>query len=268
MPVDYDRRIARAQELAAAHPESAELLKFYCGLARIQSDIFDVLRTSDKLRSNSETDPRSLARYFPNLLEFVGCHGPEHLAEFAREWLAEHDKSKDVRENILAAYWEGDRTAPPELQFFARVLLQPFAESLAERAARSLVGQPPVQQGVSIAVCPFCGAKPALAVLRGEGDGAKRSLVCSLCATEWVYRRVVCPNCGEENKDRLPIYISEQSEYVNVSACDTCKCYLKSIDLTKDGHAVPLVDEIATVALNIWAEEHGYVKLETNLLGM
>jgi formate dehydrogenase maturation protein FdhE len=28
------------------------------------------------------------------------------------------------------------------------------------------------------------------------------------------------------------------------------------------------VDEIATVALNIWAEEHGYSKLEPNLLGM
>jgi hypothetical protein len=51
-------------------------------------------------------------------------------------------------------------------------------------------------------------------------------------------------------------------------ACDTCKTYLKAIDLTKDGHAVPIVDEIATVALNIWAEERDYMKLETNLLGM
>jgi len=40
------------------------------------------------------------------------------------------------------------------------------------------------------------------------------------------------------------------------------------VDLTKNGHAVPVVDEIATVALNIWAEEHGYSKLEPNLLGM
>jgi formate dehydrogenase maturation protein FdhE len=40
------------------------------------------------------------------------------------------------------------------------------------------------------------------------------------------------------------------------------------VDLTRNGHAVPAVDELATVALNIWADEHGYVKLETNLLGM
>jgi formate dehydrogenase maturation protein FdhE len=28
------------------------------------------------------------------------------------------------------------------------------------------------------------------------------------------------------------------------------------------------VDEIATVSLNLWAEEHGYTKLQLNLLGM
>jgi FdhE protein len=105
-------------------------------------------------------------------------------------------------------------------------------------------------------------------VLRGEGNGAKRWLLCSLCSTEWPFRRVLCPNCGEENKDKLPIYTAQQIGSVRVDACDTCQTYLKSIDLTTDGHAVPVVDEIATVALNIWAEEHGYSKLEANLLGM
>jgi FdhE protein len=265
MTVDYDRRIARAQELAAAYPESADLLNFYCGLARIQSDIFDVLRKSDKLRSSNETDPRALARYFPSLLEFVERHAPEHLADFARTLLA---GPRDARENILTGYWEGDRTTPQEAQFLARLLLQPFAESLAERSARPFVGQSRDEPSGSIALCPFCSAKPVLAVLRGEGDGGKRSLICSLCSTEWEYRRIVCPNCGEENRDQLPIYIAEQTGYVRVDACDTCKSYLKSVDFTKNGHAVPIVDELATVALNIWAEEHGYVKLETNVLGM
>jgi formate dehydrogenase maturation protein FdhE len=40
------------------------------------------------------------------------------------------------------------------------------------------------------------------------------------------------------------------------------------VDLTKDGHAVPMVDEIATLALTLWAEENGYAKIETDLLGM
>jgi FdhE protein len=104
--------------------------------------------------------------------------------------------------------------------------------------------------------------------LRGEGDGGKRWLLCSLCASEWQSQRVVCPGCGEENTDKLPIFKAADFPAARVEACDTCRTYLKSIDLTKDGHAIPVVDEMATVALNIWAEEHDYVKLETNLLGM
>ena len=30
----------------------------------------------------------------------------------------------------------------------------------------------------------------------------------------------------------------------------------------------PLVDELASVPLNVWAQEHGYAKLHANLLGM
>ncbi len=105
-------------------------------------------------------------------------------------------------------------------------------------------------------------------MLHGEGDGAKRWLLCAVCSTEWPFRRVLCWNCGEENKDKLPIYTAAEFPAVRVDACDNCHIYLKSIDLTTDGHAVPLVDEIAAVALDIWAEEHEYSKLETNLLGM
>jgi FdhE protein len=105
-------------------------------------------------------------------------------------------------------------------------------------------------------------------VLRGEGDGAKRWLLCSLCSTEWPYLRVSCPNCGERDKDKLPVYVVSDMDHIRVDACEQCKTYIKSIDLTRDGHAVPVVDELATVALNIWAEDRGYAKLEANLLGL
>jgi FdhE protein len=100
-------------------------------------------------------------------------------------------------------------------------------------------------------------------VLRGEGDGAK-----GLCDLEWSYRRLICANCGEEDKEKLSVFVAAGIEHVRVEACDTCRTYLKSVDLTKDGFAVPVVDEIATVALNLWADEQGYTKIETNVLGM
>jgi FdhE protein len=79
---------------------------------------------------------------------------------------------------------------------------------------------------------------------------------------------VACPNCSEADKDKLPVYTSGETGFVRLDACDSCGTYIKSIDLTRNGHAVPLVDELAAVSLSIWAEEHGYHKAEPNLLGM
>jgi FdhE protein len=53
-----------------------------------------------------------------------------------------------------------------------------------------------------------------------------------------------------------------------VDACDTCHSYIKSVDMTKNGRAVPVVDELATLSLSLWAQEKGYAKLEVNLLGI
>jgi FdhE protein len=144
--------------------------------------------------------------------------------------------------------------------FLRRALLQPYTELQARRSG--------VATGVAAPTCPFCGEKPQAAILREEGDGGKRWLICSLCSTEWEFRRVLCPGCGEESLDRLPVYKAAQFEHVRLEACDTCRVYIKSFDLTRNALAVPPVDDLATVPLNIWAEENGYSKLQPNLLGM
>ncbi len=154
--------------------------------------------------------------------------------------------------------------APPrvsqEAEFLRHLVLQPYA---GRQARRSGISRSSVQP-----LCPFCGEKPVIAVLRPEGDGGKRSLVCSLCSTEWDFRRLLCPHCGEEDKEKLPIYTAEQFPYIRVEACDSCHTYMKAIDLTKNGLAVPEVDELASVALDLWAHENGYTKLQVNLFGI
>lgn len=246
MKSSFDARIQRAADLASRYPAAADLLAFYRELALFQKPIFETLQ------SNGETDVLALGAYFDPLIELIAQRGPAELAAKGPTCL--------TRELLQAAWEDGADAADPYARFFTRVLLQPYAEYLASRAD---VPAPPETR-----TCPFCNARPVAGVLRGEGDGAKRWLLCSLCSTEWPFRRVLCPACGEENKDKLPIYTAAEFDAVRLDACDTCQTYLKSIDLTKDGHAVPVVDEIATVALNIWAEEHGYSKLECNLLGM
>lgn len=253
MRATLDQRIARAAELAASWTEASALLAFYRTLLEFQKPIFE------DLRSRSITDVRALIPHFPRLIELVKGAGTEPLAEFA----SAHLQSAEDRERLVAGYWErspGERGSNPAGLFFAKALLQPYAEYLASRGDIEPQAESPA--------CPFCGNRPVVAALRGAGEGGKRSLICSLCSTEWLYRRIICPNCGEENKDKLPVYTASSIEHVRVEACDTCRVYLKSVDLTKNGRSVPVVDELATVALNIWAEEHDYAKLEPNLLGM
>lgn len=240
----WDRRIARATELQSRFPEASGLLSFYSHIAQFQKSI------AERLSVQPETDPLALAVYYPDFFSMVEQYGPPELSSY----------SSSVHAGVLTDMWTGTAPENEPAKFFARVLLQPFAEALASRGNVD-------KQGAS-AVCPFCNARAVAGILRGEGEGAKRSLLCSLCATEWQYRRIVCPNCGEEDKERLPIYLAGEINSVRIDACDTCRTYIKSVDLTKDGHAVPIVDELATLALTVWADENGYAKAETNLLGM
>jgi FdhE protein len=166
---------------------------------------------------------------------------------------------------MLLGFWQDGSGAPANSDPFETVLswlfLQPYAEYLADHTdSKPPLGTP--------SICPVCGSKPAVGALRPEGDGAKRTLVCALCATEWTYRRIVCPACGEEDVSKLAIYTCKEFNHVRVEACDGCGCYLKAVDLTKDGHAIPVVDELATISLDLWASEHSYRKLRTNLLGL
>ena len=116
-------------------------------------------------------------------------------------------------------------------------------------------------------LCACCGAPPGSALLRPEADGSRRSLVCSLCAYEWPYQRIMCPNCQEQRFEELPIYVAEDFPHLRVECCATCKHYLIAADLVKEPEALPLVDDIAALPLHLWATSRGFAKIETNLLG-
>jgi FdhE protein len=266
----WNQRIERARELAAAHPFAAEGLRFYERVAGFQKSLYAGLLTEDRAERRARPpgslrDELELSLLLPELaafLSFVQDAAPPPLARSAAELSA----AGAMRwEEVLNDFWRAGAmslTAPEALLAWA--FLQPYAEHLADRTERSggaeVHGTPPL--------CPLCSAPPQVGVLRPLGDGAKRSLVCSLCATEWEHRRIVCSACGEENVDKLPVYVAEELDYIRVEACDTCHCYIKTVDLTKDGRAVPVVDELAAIPLSLWAAENRYTKLSTNLLGI
>jgi len=263
----WDRRIRRAAELAAAHPFAAEGLRFYERIAAFQKSLYGDLLAgglpSSALRGALEV-PVLLTAFAP-FLTLVQDIAPPPLAQSAAALSA---AGRARQEELLDTFWRaGARTDEAE-SLLAWTFLQPCAELLANRTIRpeggaEVHGTPPL--------CPLCSGPPHVGVLRPLGDGAKRSLICSFCATEWEYRRIVCPACGEESVDKLPVYASEGTEalsYVRVEACDTCRHYIKTIDMTKNGRAVPVVDELAAIPLSLWAMENGYAKVSSNLLGL
>jgi FdhE protein len=251
----WDLRIERAGELSQKHPVMSDLLMFYAHVARFQKSVYE------KIGHEQDHSMTVLLPFCAPLLSLMEQAGSTSLKQ-AAEAMA-RISTEDWRE-LLSSVWQHEPEAAevaPEFLLFAKILLQPYAEFLAHTST------PPAENILS-AVCPFCGAKPQVAVMRPEGDGGKRSLICSVCATEWNFRRLVCPGCGEEKKENLPVFIAEGIDYVRIDACDTCKTYIKSIDMTKDGRAVPVVDELATTSLNLWAQEKNYQKVEPNLFGV
>ena len=53
-----------------------------------------------------------------------------------------------------------------------------------------------------------------------------------------------------------------------IEACETCKGYVKSIDLTNDARRIPEVDELASISLDLWAAEQGFQRIEPGLAGL
>ena len=259
---DWGKRIERAIDLAERHSSAAEVLAFYRRILEFQKTLYDNIPSRPALSSDGSfrerIDVDAAMRQLPALLLLVQKSGPSKLASQAAEISrTSSEQQRQMLHDFLTAT-DVDESGPTS--FFARALFQPLAEYLATAQGTRL-------EGLSGSVCPVCNAKPQVAVLHPEGDGGKRFLVCSFCVTEWEFRRILCPLCGEEDYQKLPRYSAEDLAAARVEACDTCKYYLKSVDMTVDGHAIPLVDEIATVPLDLWAAEHGYTKISLNLMG-
>ncbi|HUC53973.1 MAG TPA: formate dehydrogenase accessory protein FdhE [Candidatus Cybelea sp.] len=266
---EYAPRILRAERLSSQHAFAAEFLNFYKHIATFQEKLRTQVAASSGAKSSSapaadlraRLDLSVLLPHFRGFLSMIEQHAPPALANSAHQMSL---LSSDSWIASLEAYWQHggkyDQQVGAFAQFLPRAFLQPYAEYRAAQLPRA----PMV---ITIRVCPLCGARPVSGVLRVEGEGGKRFLLCSFCSEEWEFRRIHCPTCGEQAEAKLPVYIAEQLPHIRVEACDTCKFYLTTVDLTKDGHAIPLVDDLAAIPLTLWAHEHGYSRLQPNLLG-
>jgi len=264
MTNSWQKRIHRAEELADQHTSVAEILRFYIQIARFQehlcNGLAEVFGTNVRPAFEQALGPAELSELIPRFASFlsvVESHGPEPLARLGRDLRRRGSQSWS---DLLNSSWAA-LSASQAQEFLARSFLQPYAELV-----RSQVTQRP--KSSAYALCPFCCRKPGLGALRPQGDGASRSLICSFCLAEWDFRRILCPGCGEEDNRKLPVFTASEFDFIRLECCDTCKTYIKTIDLAKNGLAEPVVDEIASAPLDLWAQSRGYAKLQLNVIGM
>ena len=280
----WDARVARARELASIRPAGRDLLTFYAALAEYQR----ALAASAPDAGTFHVD--HVIEAIPAFLAWVRENGGANLAQSV-ERLDRRDldslvasafrrRSNDnyslpakagSHQNEGGSHNSSERVASGFSRKDAAVVENPATlfviEALLQAFAEHLESVDPQTPGATPMRCPRCAGLPVAAVLREEGHGAKRFLLCALCLHEWECLRIVCPACGEQEFDKLPVYTAEQFAHVRIDACDRCHHYIKTIDLSKDGLAVPCVDDIASVSLDLWAQERGYTRLKPNVLG-
>lgn len=260
MSLDFwERQTARAMELAGDADGAKELLVFYVRLLRAQTEVYQFCLSSRwQLSGELSADLPVLRPAFATILRAAEVAGPERLVEQARTL---KNATPDEIDQLLLSYW----SEPSDVEFFAKAFLQPYGQYLAPEITDFV---PAAGSGWR---CPFCGGKPQLSILQYKktgGESGNRDLMCAKCVTFWPFRRAVCANCSEEEPAKLSRYQTPAFSHVRVEACDTCKHYLKNIDWTRLPRAEAMVDEVAAAPLDLWAIEHGYTKIELNLVGL
>ena len=279
-------RRARAVHLLDKAPHAEEFLAFYIGLVEFQERVADavlvdrwvplvrVAEGSESVLAVERLPVDELVPRFDDFLGRVADVGTEVITAGAQALLVADDTHRAavlctaLEEVPAVAATTGEEglngQEPPEAgaaDFHTRAFLEPLVTTLA-----AAIAHPPPKQ--TRRRCFVCAALPQLSVLRDRPDArGARSLVCSLCATEWRFPRLTCPQCGETQADRLPVHTAESVAHVRIDACLTCRRYVKSVDLRQQGTAVPLVDDVATVELDLWAGDQGLTKIRTNVLG-
>lgn len=279
----WSQRRHRAAELGERWPFAGEVLAFYTALLPVQESAFNA--TLERKPAPADVAAFAVEHAMPGVIEVSVASGPTALMGSVVERFHEADTSELVRR-----WLNGGELSAVE-RFLARAAAGPILEALGATAGEACSGPRDERH------CPACGGLPQLSYLASSPEDlviAHRYLECSRCAASWSYGRLTCPACGENDAARLPVYSelgSSQAElsgnvvkpgssesgaapagglnfpHVRIDACQSCMHYLLTVDRVRDGRAVPIVDELAALPLDLYAKELGMSKIVPNLMG-
>ncbi len=172
------------------------------------------------------------------------------------------------RLRTIEAWLDDTDTVDAPHDFWIRVASAP----LFELAAATL--DVPIPDNWRGAACPACGGPPQVSLIAEESGefmgGSPRTLMCGRCASRWPYPRITCALCGEEDPRRINAFVAGDDRVARVDTCETCHGYIKTFDLRAPGAkgVVPLVDDVATLRLDLWAQERGFTRPTLSFAGV
>jgi FdhE protein len=282
-PQELDRIIKRMQVIEKKRPGYKEILGFFRYIIREQYKIKPLI-TVEQIDINEETVKNQMKEGFPLMdkkditLDMKsakalftklcrGLHRKDVGIAVEAKKISQAVRKKEVDlEKLFGNVLDGDKGYIDFianktglhtwlLSFLAESSVKPSLEAYAD-SLKGHVDQELWWKGY----CPICGSQPE----RGELgiEAGERFLECSSCAFKWRFKRVVCPFCGNDKSEKLRFFNTESDgKAYRVDVCDECKRYIKTIDLREvQGEAVPIVEDIGTLHLDMIAEKEGYTR--------
>lgn len=267
----------RVQQLKKKRPGYKEILNFYQKIKEKQAEVQSSLNLpplslrkewKDLLKKEGFSliekrdfpiDPEASLTLL-NALCGIGKEANPHMAQQAKKIEeALHKKKMDLNKLLRSLIEEENlETAVYELGIDKKVLLFLAYESIKpsiEVTVERLRPEIDVETWTK-GYCPICGSKPHLSLLKGE-EG-KRFLLCSFCGYQWRIDRMSCPFCINQKQDSLHYFCGEGEEAYRIDTCDQCHQYIKTIDTRRMDLVDPVLEDLATLHLDLLASKKGY----------
>ncbi len=280
---EWSKRRHRAEDLKARWPFSTDVLTFYAALLEVQERAF--LGALEDAPRPAAVAAYAAERVMPRIIELSAASGPPALVTAVLGRFDELDFAATI------AGWLRSDELPAIERYLARAAAGPVLEALGDAAGAACDG--PRDDRMH---CPTCGGRPQVGYFAPSPEDlvtAHRYLVCSRCSASWAYARLTCGVCGENDTDKLVVcgeVGTSQAElsstlvkpgapravvppdarfpHLRIDGCRTCSHYLLTVDVERDPYAVPLVDEIGAIPLDLYARDLGLTKLVPNLMGI
>lgn len=267
----------RVEQLKKKRPGYGEILDFYQKVKEAQDKIRASLRIDPiKLKKESKElstkegfsliqkedfplDIESSVKLFETLCQ-IGKEANPHMAEQVgkiREAL--DNKKTDLKKLLKKGLTEQrvERVADKfgldkkVFLFLIQSSIKPSIEAAMEQL-HSVLDPETWLKGY----CPVCGSLPSISLLKEEVG--KRYLLCSFCSYQWRIDRIFCPFCSNKDQESLYYFHGEGEETHRIDLCDKCHRYIKTIDYRNLQESDPVLDDLATLHLDILATQKGY----------